>query len=89
MRTFHSRDSHFDQQVSDNRRGECLCKSLQAAPDYADAMFNFGRAPAADNEYAEAAIYWRRFLAIDSKSEWATRARRSMKFCKMQQHLTA
>jgi hypothetical protein len=30
-----------------------------------------------------------RYLAIDSQSEWATRARRSLKFCEMQQHLIA
>jgi predicted metal-dependent hydrolase len=36
-----------------------------------------------------AADYWRRYLAIDGQSEWASRARRSLKFCEMQQHLTA
>jgi hypothetical protein len=41
------------------------------------------------NEYAEAADYWRRFLANDSQSEWAGRARRSLKFCEMQIHLIA
>ena len=68
---------------------ECLRKSLKAAPDYADAMFNLALLLQRRNEYAEAAIYWRHFLSIDGKSEWATRARRSMKFCEMQQHLTA
>jgi hypothetical protein len=29
-----------------------------------------------------------RYLAIDGQSEWATRARRSLKFCEMQ-HLIA
>jgi hypothetical protein len=42
-----------------------------------------------ENQCAEAAAYRRRYLAIDSQSEWASRARRSMKFCEMQQHLTA
>jgi len=68
---------------------ECLRKSLKAAPDYADAIFNLALLLQRRNEYAEAAIYWRRFLTIDGKSEWATRARRSMKFCEMQHHLTA
>ena len=68
---------------------ECLRKSLQAAPDYADAMFNLALLLQRRNECAEAAIYWRRFLAIDNQSEWATRARRSLKFCEMQQHLIA
>jgi non-homologous end joining protein Ku len=28
--------------------------------------------------------YWRRYLAGDCASEWATRARRSLKFCEIQ-----
>jgi hypothetical protein len=28
--------------------------------------------------------YWRRYLANDHQSEWAARARRSLKFCEMQ-----
>jgi hypothetical protein len=31
-------------------------------------------------------ITWRRYLASDCQSEWATRARRSLKFCEMQVH---
>jgi hypothetical protein len=60
---------------------ECLRKSLQAAPDYVDAMFNLALLLQRKN--------WRRFLAIESRSEWATRARRSLKFCEIQQHLIA
>ena len=41
------------------------------------------------NKHAEAAEYWRRYLAKDGKSEWAGRARRSLKFCEMQVHLSA
>jgi hypothetical protein len=37
--------------------------------------------------YAEAADYWRRYLALNR--EWATRARRSLKFCEMQGYLIA
>jgi hypothetical protein len=33
--------------------------------------------------------HWRRYLAKDGKSEWAARARRSLKFCEMQMHLSA
>jgi tetratricopeptide (TPR) repeat protein len=65
---------------------ECLRKSLQAEPDFANAMFNLALLLQKRNECAEAAHYWRRYLAVDSKSEWATRARRSLKFCEMQQH---
>jgi tetratricopeptide (TPR) repeat protein len=68
---------------------ECLRKSLKAAPDYADALFNLAPLLQRKNEYAEAADYWRHFLAIDSQSEWSTRARRSLKFCEMQRHLIA
>ena len=68
---------------------QCLRKSLRAAPDYADAMFNLALLSQRRNECSEAADYWRRYLAIDGQSEWAIRARRSLKFCAMQQHLTA
>jgi tetratricopeptide (TPR) repeat protein len=68
---------------------KCLRKTLQVAPDYVDAMFNLALLLQRRNQYAEAANYWRRYLAIDGQSEWATRARRSLKFCEMQQHLIA
>jgi hypothetical protein len=38
------------------------------------------------NDYAEAADYWRRYLANECQSDWAARARRSLKFCEMQIH---
>jgi hypothetical protein len=38
------------------------------------------------NQYAEASYHWRRYLAADCQSEWATHARRSLKFCEMQVH---
>jgi hypothetical protein len=41
------------------------------------------------NQYAEAANYWRRYLASDCQSDWAARARRSLKFCEMQINLIA
>jgi hypothetical protein len=52
-----------------------------------DAMFNLALLLQRTNQCAEAADYWRRYLAIDGQSEWASRARRSLKFCEMQQHL--
>jgi hypothetical protein len=42
-----------------------------------------------ETEHAEAAEYWRQYLANDGQSEWAARARRSLKFCEMQIHLSA
>jgi hypothetical protein len=56
----------------------CLREPVQVAPDYSDAMFNCSNEK---TQCAEAADYWRRHLAIDSQSEWATRTRRSLKFC--------
>jgi hypothetical protein len=34
-------------------------------------------------------LTWRRYLASDRQSEWATPARRSLKFCEMQINLIA
>jgi Flp pilus assembly protein TadD len=68
---------------------ECLRKALRVAPDYADAMFNLALLLQRKNQYAEATDYWRRYLANDSHSDWAMRARRSLKFCEMQSHLSA
>ena len=44
---------------------ECLRKALRVAPDYADAMFNLALLLQRKNQYAEAADYWRRYLASD------------------------
>ena len=68
---------------------ECLRNALRAAPDYTDAMFNLALLLQRNNKHAEAAEHWRRYLANDAQSEWAARARRSLKFCEMQVHLSA
>jgi tetratricopeptide (TPR) repeat protein len=63
---------------------ECLRTALRVAPDYADALFNIALLLQRTNQYAEAANYWRSYLAGDGQSDWASRARRSLKFCEMQ-----
>jgi tetratricopeptide (TPR) repeat protein len=68
---------------------DCLCNALRAAPEYADAMFNLALLLQQNNKHAEAANYWRHYLANDNQSEWAARARRSLKFCEMQIYLSA
>jgi tetratricopeptide (TPR) repeat protein len=68
---------------------ECLRTALKVAPDYADAMFNLALLLQRTNQYAEAADCWRRYLASDRQSEWASRARRSLKFCEMQVRLVS
>jgi tetratricopeptide (TPR) repeat protein len=68
---------------------ECLRKAVRVAPDYADAVFNLALLLQRTNQYAEAADYWRRYLVGDYQTEWAARARRSLKFCEMQGYLIA
>jgi len=68
---------------------ECLRTVLRVAPDYADAMFNLALLLQRTSQHAEAANYWRRYLASDCQSDWAARARRSLKFCEMQVNLIA
>src|SRR5882724_5045548 len=51
--------------------------------------FNLALLLQRNNKHAEAAEYWRRYLTNDAQSEWAARARRSLKFCEMQIHLSA
>jgi tetratricopeptide (TPR) repeat protein len=63
---------------------ECLRKALVVVPDYIDAMFNLALLLQRKGAYAEAADYWRQYLASDRASEWAARARRSLKFCEIQ-----
>jgi tetratricopeptide (TPR) repeat protein len=79
----------LDEQGRSDAAIECLRAALQVAPDYADAMFNIALLLQRQNQYLEAADYWRCYLAHDGHSEWAARARRSLKFCEMQVNLIA
>jgi tetratricopeptide (TPR) repeat protein len=79
----------LDEQGRSEAAIDCLRSALRAAPDYADAMFNLALLLQRNNKHAEAAEYWRRYLANDAQSEWAARARRALKFCEMQMRLSA
>jgi tetratricopeptide (TPR) repeat protein len=78
----------LDEQGRSEAAIDCLRRALQAAPDYADAIFNLALLLQRNNKHEEAAEYWRRYLANDAQSEWAARARRSLKFCEMQLHIS-
>src|SRR5436189_6374742 len=79
----------LDKQGRSEAAIDCLRKALRAAPAYIDAVFNLALLLQRRNKYAEAAEYWRQYLATDAQSEWAARARRSLKFCEMQEYLSA
>jgi tetratricopeptide (TPR) repeat protein len=74
----------LDEQGRSEAAIDCLRTALRAAPDYVDAIFNLAFLLQRNSQHTEAAECWRRYLAIDSQSEWAARARRSLKFCEMQ-----
>jgi tetratricopeptide (TPR) repeat protein len=76
----------LDEQGRSEAAIDCLRRALHAAPDYADAMFNLALMLQRSNRHNEAAECWRRYLANDAQSEWAARARRSLRFCEMQIH---
>jgi tetratricopeptide (TPR) repeat protein len=63
----------------------CLQTALKADAAYADAMFNLALLLQRTNRHAEAAIYWREYLTKDGRSDWAVRAKRSLKFCEIQE----
>jgi tetratricopeptide (TPR) repeat protein len=62
---------------------DCLQRALKADPDYADAIFNLARLLHRNGKLLDAAVYWRRYLAVDHTSEWAAHARRALKFCEI------
>jgi tetratricopeptide (TPR) repeat protein len=68
----------FDQQGRVEAAIECLRMTVKILPDYVDAMFNIALLPQRTNQYAGAADFWPRYIAIDRHSEWAARARRSL-----------
>ncbi len=69
----------LDEQGRSEAAIDCLRRALHAAPDYADAMFNLALLLQRGSRHKEAAELWRQYLANDAQSEWAARARRSLK----------
>jgi tetratricopeptide (TPR) repeat protein len=61
----------------------CLERALAADPGHRDAVFNLALLLQRVERLSEAAAQWRRYLALDASSEWATRAKRSLKYCEM------
>jgi tetratricopeptide (TPR) repeat protein len=62
---------------------DCLQKAIKVAPDYVDALFNLALLLQRTDRHAEAVKYWREYLSRDNQSEWASRAKRSLKYCEM------
>ena len=86
IRKLHHQRSELvlDDQGRSEAAVQCLRKALVVAPDYLDAIFNLALMLQRKGAYAEAAVYWRQYLAGDRASEWTSRARRSLKFCEIQ-----
>jgi tetratricopeptide (TPR) repeat protein len=74
----------MDEQGRTREAVESLRRAIDADPAYADAIFNMGLFLQKLEQHAEAAAWWRRYLALDGVSPWAARARRSLKYCEMQ-----
>jgi tetratricopeptide (TPR) repeat protein len=61
----------------------CLERALAAEPGHSDAIFNLALLLQRTERLSDALTYWRRYLALDETSEWAARAKRSLKYCEM------
>jgi tetratricopeptide (TPR) repeat protein len=74
----------LDEQGQSDKAIACLAHALEAEPEYADAIFNLGLMYQRSERFADAASYWRRYIALDAASSWAARARQALKYCEMQ-----
>lgn len=59
-----------------------LIAALKADPKYADALFNLATHLTREEDLAEAVPLWERYLALDSTTEWAEKARQSLSICR-------
>jgi tetratricopeptide (TPR) repeat protein len=73
----------LDEQRRTQEAIDCLERALDADPAYADAMFNIGLFYQRLDQHAEAAAWWRRYLAVDASSPWAARAKRAREYWEM------
>jgi tetratricopeptide (TPR) repeat protein len=73
----------LDDQKRTEAAVDCLERAVAADPGYADAMFNMGLFLQRLERHADAAIWWRKYLALDDSSPWAARAKRALKYCEM------
>ena len=73
----------MDEQGRTREAVESLRRAVDADAAYADAIFNMGLFLQKLEQHAEAAAWWRRYLALDGDSHWAARARRALKYCEM------
>jgi tetratricopeptide (TPR) repeat protein len=74
----------FEEQGRIETAIDYLQRAVKADPDYADAIFNLARLLHLNGKLLDAAVFWRRYLALDGSSEWAMHARRALKFCEIQ-----
>jgi tetratricopeptide (TPR) repeat protein len=63
---------------------DCERRVLDADPQYTDATFNLALFLQRVGNYAEAAMWWTCYLERDHNSEWATRAKRALKYCELE-----
>ena len=61
-----------------------LERAVSADPGYADAVFNLAALAFDAGDGDSAGRYWRRYLELDATSDWATRARRGLKYLAVQ-----
>ncbi len=59
-----------------------LVAAVKADPKYADALFNLATHFTREEDLASAVPLWERYLALDSASEWAEKARQSLSICR-------
>lgn len=73
----------LDDQNQPEKAIAALNRAIDIEPDYADAIFNLGLMHQRREDHEQAARCWRRYLALDTTSDWAARARRALKYCEM------